>query len=411
VAQVFVSYSRRDSGTVDQIVTRLIDLDFEIWIDRENIKGGSLWRVEIVEAIDNAQAFVIMLSPSSAKSENVRKEIDLAESSNCKLFPVRLAPVILPSQLRYQLAGIQWIDYGSDPEGKFRELVEVLRNHLSKVDESRIDETTKQAEVVIEGVNLARFGQKEQEKLLNYIAKITATPRADLSLVKVSAGSVHVFIRMPAHSAYVLKTAALNRDRRLLDQGIDAVRLAGDQNFVQLRAKKHSAWTKDLLTRLIEKAELSQTQLEILQLDWEGWSSGQIAREMRIDVEAVYARRSEGLLKLAKTKHLEERLKFDEEDLSVASGHILEVLSQEFITPKEIDEVSEYLVRIHDSLILEADKAYMVSINQDRIKHILSRIQVFRNNSQLGTKETDIERKQILQDLQKLFHDMKANPH
>ncbi len=235
MGQIFISYSRKDVGTVDQIVSRLKNLGFEVWIDRENIKGGELWRVEIVEAIDNAEAFVLMLSPFSAASDNVRKEVDLAESANRKLFPVKLATVTLPPQLRYQLAGIQLIDFGKDPEGKFNELVEVLQAHQKQVAESKKAETTKQAEVVIGGVNLAKFGQKEQEKLLNYIAEITATPRANLSLANLSAGSVHAFINMPVHSAYILKTAALNQDARLLKYGIDAVRLNGDRSYIHIK--------------------------------------------------------------------------------------------------------------------------------------------------------------------------------
>lgn len=55
---------------------------------------------------------------------------------------------------------------------------------------------------------------------------------------------------------------------------------------------------QDVLTRLIEKVELSETQIEILNLDRRGYSSKRIAQELRIDVDAVYARRSEALRKL-----------------------------------------------------------------------------------------------------------------
>jgi len=55
---------------------------------------------------------------------------------------------------------------------------------------------------------------------------------------------------------------------------------------------------KDLLTRLIEKAELSETQIEILKLDQRGYSSKRIALELGIAVDSVYARRSEAMRKL-----------------------------------------------------------------------------------------------------------------
>ena len=81
MSHVFISYSRRGSEAVDQIVTRLEAENFTVWIDREDIHGGDLWREAIVEAVDNAYAFVLMLSPASGASDNVRKEVDLAEGA------------------------------------------------------------------------------------------------------------------------------------------------------------------------------------------------------------------------------------------------------------------------------------------------------------------------------------------
>jgi len=119
MSHVFVSYSRRDSETVDNIVARLEAANFTVWIDREDIHGGELWRKAIVEAVDHAYVFVLMLSPYSVASDNVRKEVDLAEGASKPLIPMLLAPADLPAELRYQLAGIQWIDYYSNPDGKF----------------------------------------------------------------------------------------------------------------------------------------------------------------------------------------------------------------------------------------------------------------------------------------------------
>ena len=77
MAQVFTSYSRRDTEIVDTIVGKMTQAGISVWIDREAIKAGNQWRVQIVQAIDTCQAFVLMLSPNSAASDNVRKEIDL----------------------------------------------------------------------------------------------------------------------------------------------------------------------------------------------------------------------------------------------------------------------------------------------------------------------------------------------
>jgi TIR domain len=231
---IFISYSRKDSETVDKIVARLDEDKFDTWIDREEIHGGDLWREEIVEAIDKAYAFVLMLSPDSVASDNVRKEVDLAEGANKALVPLLLASVKLPSRFRYQLAGIQWIEYYRDPEAKYHELVQVLRTHQPQPS-ARRPPSTREVEFVLKGLKLSQFSSEKQEQLLELIANFTGTPRAEISLEKLTAGSVHAFVRMPATAAYRIKTAALNRDVRLSSFGIEALRLSGDRNFVVLK--------------------------------------------------------------------------------------------------------------------------------------------------------------------------------
>jgi len=231
---VFVSYSRKDSEAVDHIVTRLTADGFNVWLDRKEIRGGELWREDIVEAIDNAYACVLMLSPDSVASDNVRKEVDLAEGANRELIPVMLAPVELPAKLRYQLAGIQWVEYYSDSEAKYSELAEVLHVRVPKHIADELPKTRK-VEIVIQGLSPSKFGPEQQEKLLDLIANFTSTPRADIKLSTLTAGSVHGFVDMPTNAAYQLKTAALNRDLRLIEFGINALRLVGDRNFVLLK--------------------------------------------------------------------------------------------------------------------------------------------------------------------------------
>ena len=231
---VFVSYSRKDSQTVDDIVARLSEDGMDVWIDREEIKGGELWRAAIVEAVDKAYAFVLMLSPNSVASDNVRKEVDLAEGANIELVPVLLAPAQLPAALRYQLAGIQWIEYYRDPEVKYGELVEVLQAQQRKPGNDQTP-VTREVELVIKGLNLSQFGSEKQEQLLDLIADFTNAPRTGISLEKLTAGSVHAFIKMPSDAAYQIKTAALNRDSRLINFSIDALRLVGDRHFIVLK--------------------------------------------------------------------------------------------------------------------------------------------------------------------------------
>jgi hypothetical protein len=150
-----------------------------------------------------------------------------------------LAPTQLPTKFRYPLAGIQWIEYYRDADQKFNELVKVLRVFQQKYGAEPLP-TTRQVEFVLSGLDLSKLSPEEREQLkeqvLEAIASSTNTRRDDLNVVKMTNGSILVFVDMPAGTAYQIKTAALNNDPRLIQAGINALRLSGDRNFVPLNA-------------------------------------------------------------------------------------------------------------------------------------------------------------------------------
>ncbi|HJR79999.1 MAG TPA: TIR domain-containing protein [Anaerolineales bacterium] len=232
MAQVFTSYSRRDTETVDKIVGKMTQAGIDVWIDREDIKAGNTWRVQIVEAIDTCAAFVLMLSPNSAASDNVRREIDLTQDSDRTIFAVKLEPVKIPAAIRYQLAGLQFIDVqmlGFD--NAVDQLIETLKEHIATLEPVAAPET-RQVELVIQGIDLKAFTADKQQQLLDFLANLTSADRSQLQIANLTAGSVHVFVDMPARAAYELKTLALNKDERFKQVGVAALRLAGNKNYI-----------------------------------------------------------------------------------------------------------------------------------------------------------------------------------
>ncbi len=235
MTHIFISYARKNRKKVDELVARLQADGFDVWLDRQSIDSGAQWREEIVVAIDNAYAFLLALSPASAASRNVRKEMDLAEDSKRSIIPVLLARVRLSAQLRYQLAGVQWIEYFRKPELKYVELVKVLRMYRQNAL-AIPPATTKEVEIVIAGIDVSKFGPEKQEQLRNFLAQLLDAQQDDLQIIDIRSGSVHAFIRMPAKAAYRLKTAALNRRTDLIKFGIRALRFTTDRQFVFLKS-------------------------------------------------------------------------------------------------------------------------------------------------------------------------------
>lgn len=125
MAQIFISYSRRDKTFVDELVHDLTDTGYDIWLDREDIVGGESWRTSIVEGISSCSAFVLIVSPHSVASENVAKEVSLAEKYKKVIIPVIHQECEIPKNMEYQLAMAQQVSMDDYQRG-FRQLVRAL---------------------------------------------------------------------------------------------------------------------------------------------------------------------------------------------------------------------------------------------------------------------------------------------
>ncbi|MBE0669634.1 MAG: TIR domain-containing protein [Anaerolineales bacterium] len=232
--EFFFSYSRQDLKIVDQFVEALAKEGINVWLDREDIKVGNSWRVQIVEAIDTCQAFVLMLSPNSAASKNVHKEVILAQDSARPTYVVMLEAVRLPPEIRYPLAGLQFINFPLlGFEKSLHQLIEALKPYQKKIIPEG-ETAHKQTELVIQGVDLSSFTAEKQAQLIAFISDLANADPSQLKIARMTAGSVHVFMNMPAEAAYQLKTMALNSDPRFKSLNIVSLRIAGDIFYIHI---------------------------------------------------------------------------------------------------------------------------------------------------------------------------------
>jgi TolB-like protein/Flp pilus assembly protein TadD len=107
MADIFISYSSKDRAEAEQLIELLGSAGLSVWIDRSGIDVATSWSGEIVQAINDCKAFVVLLSSNSLESHNVIKEVSLASEKRKKILPLDLEPVQLTKDFEYQLAGIQ----------------------------------------------------------------------------------------------------------------------------------------------------------------------------------------------------------------------------------------------------------------------------------------------------------------
>jgi ABC-type branched-subunit amino acid transport system substrate-binding protein len=72
--EIFLSYSRRDSSTVQALATALSEKGLSVWLDRSGIQEGDAYDTQIEDAIAQTRVVIVLWSQHSIRSQWVRAE-------------------------------------------------------------------------------------------------------------------------------------------------------------------------------------------------------------------------------------------------------------------------------------------------------------------------------------------------
>jgi hypothetical protein len=109
MSHIFVSYSRRDMDIARAIVDALSKNEMDAWIDWESIPMGEDWAQEIYRGIEEADAFLFLISPDSVQSEMCRKELSHAVKNGKRIIPVAIRDIRLSKDIPPEIARLSWI--------------------------------------------------------------------------------------------------------------------------------------------------------------------------------------------------------------------------------------------------------------------------------------------------------------
>jgi hypothetical protein len=128
--EIFLSYSRRDSSTVQALATALAARGLSVWVDRSGIEEGDAYDTQIENAIAQTRVVIVLWSKNSVKSQWVRAEAAYALGKR-KLLPISIDRCDPPLQFLH----IQTIDFegwhGGDGEA-FDRLMAALEKRLDR---------------------------------------------------------------------------------------------------------------------------------------------------------------------------------------------------------------------------------------------------------------------------------------
>ena len=102
--RVFVSYSRQDGRTVEQLVRQIEELGYAVWIDRQSI-SAQRYAGSIVAAIRTSRVIALMCSQNAFTSDHVLREVYVAGDYKKPFIVFQLDSANLPDEILYFVSG------------------------------------------------------------------------------------------------------------------------------------------------------------------------------------------------------------------------------------------------------------------------------------------------------------------
>ena len=136
MADVFISYSRKDIQFAQHIYQELEARNHEPWVDWQDIPPTAEWLDEVYAGIQAADTFLFIISPDSVVSEICILEIEHAIQHNKRLVPVVLHDVE-DDQVHSAMSAYNWVFLREedDFEANFELLIDALETDLEYVKE------------------------------------------------------------------------------------------------------------------------------------------------------------------------------------------------------------------------------------------------------------------------------------
>src|SRR5262245_43330936 len=127
IEHTFISYARHDSSFVFEVADGLRARSVPIWIDQSNIEPGANWQASIDAALNACGIVLIILSPESVASDEVRTELRAALNGRKRIVPLLHRPCEIPTRLLLTQY-LDWSRSTSVSDASLDELADALRS-------------------------------------------------------------------------------------------------------------------------------------------------------------------------------------------------------------------------------------------------------------------------------------------
>lgn len=126
--QVFISHSSADRDVAQKVCEMIEARGLKCWIAPRNITPGREYAAEIVDAINDCGALVLVLTENANDSKFVAKEVERAVDRGRPVIPLRVREVKPGKSLELFISSSHWIDAFTSPmDAKMDQLEAALR--------------------------------------------------------------------------------------------------------------------------------------------------------------------------------------------------------------------------------------------------------------------------------------------
>ena len=105
--KVFISHSQEAKPLTRRLIEALKRSGLEVWDDDYDIYPGDNWAKVTGEALEEAEAMVVLLTPEALDSRTVRREVSFALGN--ERFENRLIPVFVGLDQSLALEKVPWV--------------------------------------------------------------------------------------------------------------------------------------------------------------------------------------------------------------------------------------------------------------------------------------------------------------
>jgi hypothetical protein len=137
--QIFISYKTGIDNSLsfqaNTIHDFLISKDYDVWMDTSNLIAGEEWPTQIYEAIAKSDLVLLLLAKETAKSDWVRREIDVARGGRVYILPVLIQDTykdIKPVLEMFDLTKVQSLTFKENSQAEREKLVKSIEENKGK---------------------------------------------------------------------------------------------------------------------------------------------------------------------------------------------------------------------------------------------------------------------------------------